>query len=73
MALMGAQAFNVYDKAVNDSRTWLNQPNHDEAIIRGYLGSAIGVVKPNNSERDQRVNIEMNTRSLGHIIQNLFQ
>jgi RHS repeat-associated protein len=38
--LLGAEAYNKYDYIFGHSKTWNNQPNHNEAIVRGYFNSA---------------------------------
>ena len=42
-ALAGAYAVNVFDHIFGDTKTWTNQPNHGEAIVRGYLDNDKGV------------------------------
>lgn len=48
-ALLGAQVYNKWDKVFGRTRTWNNQPNHHEAIIRGYLNNSMG--SSSNSDR----------------------
>ena len=52
-ALEGAELYNGYDYITGDSRTWSNQPNHNEAIVRGYLNSSQGGSVSN--QRDLKV------------------
>jgi hypothetical protein len=51
----------IYDFVTGDSRTFSNQSNHNEAIVRGYLNSSIGVPSKFNTERENLVNSTLNT------------
>lgn len=54
-ATFGAQIYNVYDYITGRSPSLENQPNHSEAIVRGYLNTSLGIAKPNNLERNSLV------------------
>jgi len=49
-SLSGAEAYNDIDHIFGDSPTFGNQPNHTEAIARGYVNQVEGV--STSSERD---------------------
>jgi hypothetical protein len=42
-ALTAAEAYNKYDHIFGDSKTWGNQSNHNEAIVRGYFNSSTSI------------------------------